>query len=120
WLPIDPFGAPLSTLENGALACGMCAVLAVSAARTALACAAAAEAGGVPAAAVRALLRAEVSLPAALGTIVAVLACGALLAVDVYAARQFGAIVPTGLLIDGLVARPLRNALAPWLLRGGA
>lgn len=116
WLPIDPFGGPLDTLENGALACALCAVLAVSAARTARICAIAAEAQPAPPAAVRAVLRAEASRPAALATGLTMLASLALLAVEPYAARQFGAMVAAGLLVDTLVSRPLTVALAPRLL----
>ncbi|HEY8465726.1 MAG TPA: hypothetical protein VIL04_02880 [Solirubrobacterales bacterium] len=119
WVGSDPFDAPLGGVENSALASGLCAVLAVSAARTARACALAAEAGPVPHAAARKLLGREVGRPAVLGTLVAGLACAALLWVDHYVARQFGTLVATGLVVDALVAQPLTAALAPRLVRRG-
>lgn len=116
WLGADPLGAPLPSLENGALACGLCAVLSVSAARTARACALVAEAGPVPQAAARRLLAREVGRPAALGSLAGAIACAALLFAEPYVARQFGTLVAAGLAVDAAVARPLTAALAPRLV----
>lgn len=91
-------------LETGALAAAACALAAVGAARSMIGVVATPGAGVAP-----------VSLRGALaGTVVAGIAAGVLVGVDLYSVREFGLLVAAGLVID-LVA--IRIAVAPALSR---